>query len=128
VARILVVDDEQDLVRVVVKIMEGRGHRVTTAKDGLDALSQVADELPDAIILDAQIPKIDGQEVCHRLKRDPRTRGVPIVMMTSSYVGIDDTTGAISLGCEAFVVKPFQGELLSEAVERLLMQRPRARG
>jgi CheY-like chemotaxis protein len=120
VARILVVDDEQDLVRVVVKIMEGRGHRVTTAKDGLDALTQVADELPDAIILDAQIPKIDGQEVCHRLKRDPRTRGVPIVMMTSSYVGIDDAHSSIALACEAFVVKPFQGELLSEAVERLL--------
>ena len=125
-ARILVVDDEQDLVRVVVKIMEGRGHRVTTAKDGLDALTQVEGELPDAIILDAQIPKIDGQEVCHRLKRDPRTRGVPIVMMTSSYVGVDDATSSISLGCDAFVVKPFQGDLLTDNVERLLL-RPKTR-
>jgi CheY-like chemotaxis protein len=120
VARILVVDDEQDLVRVIVKIMEARGHRVVTAKDGLDALAEVDRELPDAIVLDAQIPKIDGLEVCLRLKRDPHTRGVPIVMLTQSYVDLDPATGAPSIDCDAFVWKPFQGELLADAVDRLL--------
>lgn len=122
-ARILVVDDEQDLVRVVVKLMRARGHEVTTARNGPEALAEVDVALPDAIVLDANIPSIDGAEVCQRLKSDPRTRDVPVVMMTSSYVGVDDATAAISLACDAFVVKPFQGELLSDAVDRLLARR-----
>jgi CheY-like chemotaxis protein len=120
VARVLVVDDELDLVRVVVKLMEGRGHRVTTAKDGAEALARVAADPPDLVILDANIPKIDGAEVCSRIKADPATRGLPIVMMTHSYVGIDEGAGTIDLPCDAFVVKPFQGELLAASVDRLL--------
>jgi CheY-like chemotaxis protein len=122
-ARVLVVDDELDLVRVVVKLMEARGHRVTTAKDGAEALARVAVDPPDLMILDANIPKIDGAEVCGRLKADPATRSLPIVMMTHSYVGIDEAAGAIDLPCDAFVVKPFQGELLAESVDRLLRAR-----
>jgi CheY-like chemotaxis protein len=123
VARVLVVDDELDLVRVVVKLMEGRGHRVTTAKDGVEALARVATDPPDLIILDANIPKIDGADVCSRIKGDPATRGLPIVMMTHSYVGIDEATRRIDLPCDAFVVKPFQGELLADNVDRLLRSR-----
>jgi CheY-like chemotaxis protein len=123
VARVLVVDDELDLVRVVVKLMEARGHRVTTAKDGAEALARVATDPPDLMILDANIPQIDGAEVCGRIKGDPATRGLPIVMMTHSYVGIDEAAGAIDLPCDAFVVKPFQGELLAASVDRLLRAR-----
>jgi two-component system alkaline phosphatase synthesis response regulator PhoP len=120
VARVLVVDDELDLVRVVVKLMEARGHRVTTAKDGAEALARVATDPPDLMILDANIPKIDGVDVCSRIKGDPATRGLPIVMMTHSYVGIDEATSRIDLPCDAFLVKPFQGELLADSVDRLL--------
>jgi two-component system alkaline phosphatase synthesis response regulator PhoP len=123
VARVLVVDDELDLVRVVVKLMEGRGHRVTTAKDGVEALARVATDPPDLIILDANIPKIDGADVCSRSQGDPATRGLPIVMMTHSYVAIDEATSRIDLPCDAFVVKPFQGELLADNVDRLLRSR-----
>ena len=127
-ARVLVIDDEPDVVRLIMKILSGRDHTVLIARDGASALARVKHEPPDVIVVDSDLPKIDGAEVCRRLKTDPATASIPVVMMTSSYVGIDEATGAISLGCDAFVVKPFQGELLSEAVERLLMQRPRARG
>jgi CheY-like chemotaxis protein len=119
VARVLVVDDEDDLVRVVVKLMESRGHRVTTARDGQEALDRVAADPPDAVVLDINIPKIAGRDVCARLKADPATRRIPVVMMTAAPValGPDDR---LALPCDAFVMKPFPGELLCESVERLL--------
>src|SRR5689334_13178542 len=121
-ARILVVDDEEDLVRVVVQLMESRGHRVATAHDGLEALDMVTMDPPDAIVLDVDIPKLAGVDVCERLKDNPATRHIAVVLMTPRPVALD-ATGALSLPCDAFVVKPFPGELLLASVDRLLARR-----
>ena len=120
-ARVLVIDDEQDVVRLIVKVLTGRGHVVQTARDGASALARVEAEPPDVILCDSDLPKIDGAEVCRRIKLDPATRAIPIVMMTSSYIDIYDV-GAEG-GPEAFVVRPFVREVLANVVELVLYPR-----
>jgi CheY-like chemotaxis protein len=119
-ARILVVDDEPDIVRVVVRIMEARGHTVATAHDGFEALAQARAERPDVVILDLNLPGMNGFEVCKRLRADETTRAIPIVMMTAAYVSIDDARRGHSSGADEYVVKPFLREVLIHNVERLL--------
>ena len=120
-ARVLVIDDEPDVVRLIVKVLSGRGHIVQVARDGASALSRVKLEPPDVILLDSDLPKIDGAEVCRRIKLDETTEDIPVVMMTSSYIDIYDV-GAEG-GPEAFVVRPFVREVLANVVERVLFRR-----
>ena len=121
-ARILVIDDEPDVVRLILKVLSGRGHVVQVARDGATALQRVKLEAPDVILLDSDLPKIDGAEVCRRLKTDTSTQKIPVVMMTSEYIDIYDV-GADG-GPDAFVVRPFVREVLANVVERALFRRP----
>jgi|SRR5436305_1163096 CheY-like chemotaxis protein len=120
-ARVLVIDDEPDVVRLIVKVLSGRGHVVQVARDGASALQRVKHEPPDVILLDSDLPKIDGAEVCRRIKMDDATKPIPIVMMTSAYIDIYDV-GADG-GPDAFVVRPFVRETLANVVERVLFRR-----
>src|SRR6476619_2878525 len=120
-ARVLVIDDEPDVVRLIVKVLSGRGHVVQVARDGATALQRVKHEPPDVILLDSDLPKIDGAEVCRRIKTDPATAGIPIVMMTSAYIDYFDV-GA-EAGPDAFVVRPFVRDTLSNVIERALFRR-----
>ena len=121
-ARVLVIDDEPDVVRLILKVLSGRGHIVQIARDGAQALQRVKLEAPDVILLDSDLPKIDGAEVCRRLKTDTTTQQIPIVMMTSEYIDIYDV--AVEHGPDAFVVRPFVREVLANVVERALFKRP----
>ena len=121
-ARILVIDDEPDVVRLILKVLSGRGHVVQVARDGATALQRVKLEAPDVILLDSDLPKIDGAEVCRRLKTDTSTQSIPVVMMTQQYIDIYDV-GA-EAGPDAFVVRPFVREVLANVVERALFRRP----
>jgi DNA-binding response OmpR family regulator len=121
-AHVLVVDDEPEISKMVAKIMEARGHRVTVAKDGQDALDSVVRDRPDVMILDLNLPKLDGFEVCKRLKTDPATRAIPIVMLTAAYVSVEDATRGVGIGADEYVVKPFLREVLVHNVERLLAE------
>ena len=120
-ARVLVIDDEPDVVRLIVKVLSGKGHVVQVAREGATALARVKLEPPDVILLDSDLPKIDGAEVCRRIKMDEATEAIPVVMMTSSYIDIYDV-GAEG-GPEAFVVRPFVREVLANVVERVLLRR-----
>ena len=120
-ARVLVIDDESDVVRLVVKVLSGRGNVVQIARDGASALARVKHEPPDVVLLDSDLPKIDGAEVCRRIKQDAATKKIPVVMMTQSYIDLYDI-GADG-GPDAFVVRPFVREVLANAVERVLFRR-----
>src|SRR3954468_22702403 len=102
-ARVLVIDDEPDVVRLIVKVLSGRGHVVQIARDGASALSRVKHETPDVILLDSDLPKIDGAEVCRRLKTDKTTTANPIGIMTASYIHRHDL--GPEAGPDAFVVR-----------------------
>jgi CheY-like chemotaxis protein len=116
-ARVLVIDDEPDVVRLIVKVLSGKGHTVQIARDGASAHARVKHEPPDVILLDSDLPKIDGAEVCRRIKMDETTGDIPIVMMTSSYIDIYDV-GAEG-GPDSFVVRPFVRDVLANAIERV---------
>jgi len=120
-ARVMVIDDEPDVVRLIVKVLSGRGHVEQIARDGANALTRVKAEPPDVILLDSDLPKIDGAEVCRRLKTDAATRDIPIVMMTSEYIDIYDVNA--EAGPDAFVVRPFVREVLANVIERALYRR-----
>jgi CheY-like chemotaxis protein len=120
-ARVIVIDDEPDVVRLCVKVLSGRGHVVQIARDGSTALSRIKQEPPDVILLDSDLPKIDGAEVCRRLKTDAQTRDIPVVMMTSEYIDIYDVQA--EGGPDAFVVRPFMREVLANVIERALHRR-----
>ena len=120
--RILVVDDEPDVVRTVTKALEARGHTITTARDGAEAIAAVEQDRPDLLVIDLAIPKIDGAEVARRLKADPATRAVPILMMSASYLAMEAVAGP-EQGADEFVVKPFLRDTLVKQVERLLAKR-----
>jgi len=117
---VLVVDDEPEILKMVAKIMEARGHRVTLARDGQEALDAVVRDRPDVMILDLNLPKMDGFEVCKQLKTDPGTKAIPIVMLTAAYVSVEDATRGVGVGADEYVVKPFLREVLVHNVERLL--------
>ncbi|HWO18761.1 MAG TPA: response regulator [Kofleriaceae bacterium] len=120
-ARVLVIDDEPDVVRLVVKVLSGRGHVVAVARDGATALTRVEHEPPDVVLVDSDLPKIDGAEVCRRIKARPATQRIPVLMMTPSYIDLYDV-GAEG-GPDAFIVRPFVREVLANAVERVLYRR-----
>ena len=117
---ILVVDDEPDIVRIVTRIMESCDYQVITARDGFEALSAAQTSKPDVIILDLNLPGMNGFEVCHRLRTTEATRAIPIVMMTAAYVSIDDARRGHTSGADEYVVKPFLREVLIHNVQRLL--------
>ena len=120
-ARVLVIDDEPDVVRLIVKVLSGRGHIVQIARDGASALARVKAEPPDVILLDSDLPKINGAEVCRRLKSDTTTADIPVVMMTAEYIDIYDV--GQEAGPNAFVVRPFVRDVLANVVERALFKR-----
>ena len=119
-AHVLVVDDEPEIVKLVSKFLEGRGHRVTIARDGQEALDAVAAERPDVLVIDLNLPKVDGFEVTKRLRGDPATQDLPIVMMTAAFPTVEEADRGLSLGADEYVVKPFLRDVLVHNVERLL--------
>ena len=120
-ARVLVIDDEPDVVRLIMKILSGRDHTVLIARDGASALARVKHEPPDVIVVDSDLPKIDGAEVCRQIKVNAATERIPIVMMTSSYIDLYDV-GAEG-GPDAYIVRPFAREVLANIVDRILFRR-----
>jgi len=121
---LLVVDDEPEINKLVARIFEKRGYRVTTALDGAEALASVKRDRPDLIMLDLNLPKIDGWEVCRQLKSDPATKAIPIIMLTAAHANVDDAHIGLGLGADEYVAKPFVKAVLLHNVERLLGREP----
>ena len=124
----LVVDDSITVRRVTQRLLERNGMRVLTARDGLDALALLAENLPDVILLDIEMPRMDGYEVAAQVRRDPRTARIPIIMITSR-VGEKHRARAIELGVDDYLGKPYQESQLLEAIEpRVARRRAEAAG
>ncbi len=116
---ILVVDDLQGNLELLKGLLTREGYAVHTAADGEAALAAVARESPDLVLLDVTMPKLDGFEVCRRLKRDPATRLMPVVLITSLHEREDKIQG-INAGADDFLTKPVNAHELRARVRSLV--------
>jgi two-component system cell cycle response regulator len=122
--KILVVDDDPD-IQSLLRIALGQEDRTfITASNGIEAVEKALSELPDLIILDIMMPKMDGYQVCRLLKNEQLTWEIPIIMLSAQYREKDRLYG-ISVGADDYIVKPFQPEELMEKVTRLLARHPK---
>jgi two-component system NtrC family sensor kinase len=103
---VLVVDDNSDIVTVLCRILRGHGFRASTASDGVEGLQKARDEQPDVILLDWMMPGLDGLEVCRRLKADPATRTIMIILVTGRG-SVAHRVEGLEAGADDFVPKPF---------------------
>ena len=103
---ILVADDDEDIVRFVEVNLRLEGFEVVTANDGEQALQQAYDRLPDLVLLDVMMPKIDGFEVCQRLRGDTRTKNISVIMLTAKSLSADKVVG-LTAGADDYMIKPF---------------------
>ena len=118
----LVVDDSITVRRVTQRLLERNGMRVLTAKDGMDAVSLLQENMPDIILLDIEMPRMDGYEVASHVRNDPRLKHIPIVMITSR-VSEKHRSRAIELGVNDYLGKPYQESQLLDAIEPLVSRR-----
>src|SRR6201999_1670160 len=116
------VDDSITVRRVTQRLLERNGMRVLTARDGMDAITLLQDNVPDIILLDIEMPRMDGYEVAAHVRNDPRLRDVPIIMITSR-VGEKHRARAIELGVDDYLGKPYQEAQLLDAIAPLVEQR-----
>jgi chemosensory pili system protein ChpA (sensor histidine kinase/response regulator) len=123
----LVVDDSITVRRVTQRLLERNGLRVLLARDGVDALAVMQDHVPDIILLDIEMPRMDGYEVAAQVRADPRTRDVPIIMITSR-MGDKHRARAMALGVDDYLGKPYQEGQLLDAMQPLLARRYEALG
>ena len=118
----LVVDDSITVRRVTERFLQRNGLRAVTAKDGLDAISVLSEHKPDIILLDIEMPRMDGYEFASHVRNDPRVADIPIIMVTSR-VGDKHRARAIELGVNDYLGKPYQDAELLEAMARLLEEK-----
>jgi chemosensory pili system protein ChpA (sensor histidine kinase/response regulator) len=116
---VMVVDDSVTMRKVTGRVLERHSFEVATAKDGLDALERMADFVPDLMLLDIEMPRMDGYELATAMKADPRLRNVPIIMITSR-TGEKHRQRAMDLGVERYLGKPYQEAELMRNVFDLL--------
>jgi two-component system alkaline phosphatase synthesis response regulator PhoP len=119
--RILVVDDEIYIVHILEFTLTMEGYDVITAADGEEALRKVRDDRPDLVVLDIMMPKMDGYEVCRRLRQDEEAQGLPVILLSAKGRPIDRETG-LEVGADDYIVKPFSPRRLLEKIKDLLQR------
>lgn len=117
--RILIVDDEKDIVDLVAYNLEKEGYEVLKAFDGEKALSIVRTKNPSLVVLDLMLPGIQGLEVCKRIRRDAETAAVPIIMLTAKGEELDRVIG-LEVGADDYITKPFGVKELTARVKAVL--------
>jgi two-component system, OmpR family, phosphate regulon response regulator PhoB len=125
--QVLVVDDERDLVRLLEHNLREGGFDTAAAYTGEQALQQVRQRVPDLIVLDLMLPDISGNEVCRQLKASPRTRHVPVLMLTARSQEIDRVVG-FEVGADDYVPKPFSVRELVLRIRAILRRGSNAPG
>lgn len=118
-ATVLVVDDEKDLVELVKYHLEKEGLKCLEARDGETALQLAKERTPDLMVLDLMLPGVDGLEVCRKLRKDPKTSSIAIIMLTAKAEEVDRIVG-LEMGADDYMVKPFSPRELVARVKAVL--------
>lgn len=125
--KILAVDDQVHIVRLIQVNLERHGYQVVTAYDGEEALQKVKTEKPDLVVCDVMMPRKDGFEVLRELKADPTTRDIPVIMLTAKAQDADVFRGW-SEGVDCYLTKPFNPAELLAFVKRVLSAKDEDQG
>jgi len=122
--RILIVEDDPSVLRATSYILEKEGYEVLTAQNGLEGLKKARESNPDLLILDVMLPGIDGFEICHSLRSEPKTAGLPILMFSAKGQESDKATG-LKVGADEYMTKPVDREVLLNKVAAWLSAKGR---
>lgn len=126
-SRVLIVEDEPDIRDLLAFHLEREGYQVTKSRTGADALRRIKASPPDLVLLDLMLPEVDGLEVCRRLRREPATAPLPIVMLTAKGDEVDRVLG-LELGADDYIVKPFSPKEVVARVRAVLRRSRPASG
>jgi DNA-binding response OmpR family regulator len=117
--RVLVVEDEESLLKLETILLTVKGFEVIGAITGKMAIDKIGVEAFDLVLLDIMLPDIDGFEVCRQIRKDPRTTTVPIIMLTGKKSQEDHDKG-VSCGANSYLVKPFKSAMIIDEINKLL--------
>ena len=118
-AKILIIDDEENICTLLTEVFSQRKHDVVTARDGVKGLELAKTGQPDVVVLDIDMPGLDGYEVCKRLRANPATHKLPILMLTGK-TDLPDAMKGLATGADDYITKPFDVEEVAWRVEVLL--------
>ena len=116
---VLIVEDEENISIALRYLMKGKGYEVRVARDGEEALTMVADQPPDLILLDVMMPKRDGYDVCQTIRSNPEWQTIKIIMLSAKGRDIEVEKG-LALGADAYLTKPFSTRDLAAKVQSML--------
>jgi DNA-binding NarL/FixJ family response regulator len=125
--KLLLVDDDPNLILLVKDYLEFRGYQVTTARNGVEALENLSQNIPDMIICDVMMPEMDGYALVEQIRRDSRLDWIPILFLSAKGQSQDRIKG-LNQGADVYMVKPFEPEELAAQVESSLQQATRLMG
>ncbi len=120
--KILVIEDDPATSRLVDYSLRHEGYQVICAANGLEGIRKVRTEAPDLVILDVMLPGMDGFEICHRLRAEPATAGLPILMFSAKAQEIDKNTG-LKVGADDYLSKPAAPSEIVSTVKKLLARK-----
>jgi len=118
-AKVLVVEDSPPQREMITKILQENGMRVSSAGDGLEAMELIQQDCPDILVLDVVMPRMNGYELCRKLKADPKTEKVLVVMCSTKGEEFDKYWG-MRQGADAYIAKPFQPAELISTIKQLI--------
>lgn len=119
-SKIMVVDDEEDVLFVVESMLREEGFEVVKCTSGESCLERIAEEQPDMVLMDIMMPGLDGWGTTERIKSDPRTKGIPVAMLTVRGAREDKIRSFQTSRCDAYIVKPIDREELLKVTRYLL--------
>ena len=118
-AKVLIVDDNKENIDLIAYFLKSQNYKLFTAFDGVEALKLVESGQPDIILLDIMLPKLDGFQVCERIKKNQKTQFIPIIMITA-LKELKDKIRSLEVGADDFISKPFENVELLTRVKSLL--------
>ena len=121
--KILIIEDDRDIVEMLKYNLEEEGYEIITAQEGMDALKKIHEDNPDVVLLDVNIPGMNGFELCRLIKEDPNLKDIIVVMISAVYYSDEDAKKGMAMGADAYLRKPISPKLLIEAVDDLLTKR-----
>ncbi len=119
VAKILIADDSDMMRKIAKMIMEKAGHTVIEAHDGNEAVALAKNELPNLVLLDAEMPEMDGWEACKAIKADPATAQIPVLMCTGHDLS-QEPEELTAIGASGYITKPYQAQQMQAKVAEVL--------